>query len=237
MNEHHLPSGMDSPRVAGYRGAPARQFPSYTRAHRTFSSTGAMNLRWSACTSHRCSWSATSLGFEVLRSSRPAGSTLNAEPVFADSLGRELFPRWSDVRVDFLYILARGTERADSPHSSRGRDYACTRSKRHDFAVRHTRRANPDSLNCLETTYGSRARYWPLGTHLPPPNRRFRSAKGFALRPSRGSAAGASGPSWRSIWTLPWRRAPTHAGTSLVKDGLLEPRLPLGHAHQCMCEA
>ena len=107
-----------------------------------------MNLRWSACTSHRCSWSATSLGFEVLRSSRPAGSTLNAEHVFADSLGRELFPRWSDVRVDFLYILARGTERADSPHSSPERDYACTRSKRHDFAVRHTRRASPDSLNC-----------------------------------------------------------------------------------------
>ena len=89
----------------------------------------------------------------------------------------------------------------------------------------------------IETTYGSRARYWPLRTHLPSTNRRFRSARGFALRPSRGSAAGASGPSWRSIWTLPWRRAPTHAGTSLVKDGLLEPRLLLGHAHQCMCEA
>ena len=91
--------------------------------------------------------------------------------------------------------------------------------------------------DCLETTYGSWARFWPLGAHLTPPNRRLRSARGFALRPSRGSAAGASGPSWRSIWTLPWRRAPTPAGTSLVKDGLLEPRLPLGHAHQCMCEA
>ena len=90
---------------------------------------------------------------------------------------------------------------------------------------------------CLETTYGSRAQFWPLGAHPPLPNRRLRSARGFALRPSRGSAAGASGPSWRSIWTLPWRRAPTHAGTSLVKDGLLEPRLLLGHAHQCMCEA
>lgn len=33
---------------------------------------------------------------------------------------------------------------------------------------------------------------------LPPPNRWFRSAREFALRPSRGSVAGASGPSWRS---------------------------------------
>ena len=49
------------------------------------------------------------------------------------------------------------------------------------------------------------------------------------LWPSRGSAAGASGPRGRSMWILLLRRAPTRAGTSLVKGGLLGPRLLLGH--------
>ena len=31
------------------------------------------------------------------------------------------------------------------------------------------------------------------------------------------------------MWTLLWRRAPTCAGASLVKGGLLEPKLVLGH--------
>ena len=30
------------------------------------------------------------------------------------------------------------------------------------------------------------------------------------------------------MWILLWRRAPTRAGTSLVKDGLLGPRLLVG---------
>lgn len=55
----------------------------------------------------------------------------------------------------------------------------------------------------------------------------------FALRPSRGSAIRASGPSWQSNRTLPWKRAPTPADPSLVKGGLLGPRLLLGHSRQC----
>lgn len=54
---------------------------------------------------------------------------------------------------------------------------------------------------CLETKHGSWIRFWLLGTKLPrptPPNKRFQSARGFALQPGQGSAAGMSGLSWRS---------------------------------------
>ena len=57
------------------------------------------------------------------------------------------------------------------------------------------------------------------------------------LWPSRGSAAGASGPRWRRMWILLWRRAPTRAGTSLVKDGLLGPRLHVGACAPMVGEA
>lgn len=50
----------------------------------------------------------------------------------------------------------------------------------------------------------------------------------------RSPAAGASGPRWQTLWILPWRRAPARADTSLMKVGLLGPRLLSGHVHQCM---
>lgn len=48
------------------------------------------------------------------------------------------------------------------------------------------------------------------------------------LSPSRGSAARVSGPGWQTLWNLPWRKAPTRVGTSLVSrasTGILSVRI------------
>ena len=70
-----------------------------------------------------------------------------------------------------------------------------------------------------------------LADKPPFPHRPRRPAAGFRAVPEKAQVRKAPARGWRASWTLACGR--TSGEASPMNDGLLEPKLTVGHVHQC----